>query len=233
MPYLFVAHLIGVAAIALPLFSGFVTKSLSITATAEAHYENAWLCLLAATAGVFWVCGMQITDEVFLRVPRHNESMEKRPIPMGMVVAIGVAAFACLAIGLFPIALYRVLPYPPDYRPYTLPHVVAQLQLMGCAALIYAIARAVRVVPFRAGTILDIDWLYRRPLAIFSRAIAQRLLDATQRFKQAASKGFFSLLDRADQALADDGRNGAFASTGQMAMFAAVMLLIYLIVYYR
>jgi hypothetical protein len=33
--------------------------------------------------------------------------------------------------------------------------------------------------------------------------------------------------------LADDGRRGRFAATGRMAMAAAVMLVIYLLLYYR
>ena len=59
MPWTCAAHLVGVAAISAPLFSGFVTKSLSISAVAESHHLAAWLALLAGTAGVFLVCGLR------------------------------------------------------------------------------------------------------------------------------------------------------------------------------
>lgn len=234
LPWVFAAHLVGVAAIALPLFSGFVTKSLSISATAEAHHEVAWLSLLAATAGVFWVCGMQITDEVFLRPPCHGSRLQPlRQVPLPMKLAMLLAAIACVFMGLYPAGLYRMLPVPPDYHPYTLPHIVGQIQLLACAALVYAAARALGMVPIRQGIYLDFNWLYRRPLAQFARGGSRQLLRWTDSAKQRGVEWIGMGWRRLDRVLADDGQRGAFASTGQMAMCSAVMLLIYLIVYYR
>ena len=53
MPFTFAAYLFAVAAISMPMFSGFVTKSLSVAAVGEAHLQSAWLCLLAANDGRF------------------------------------------------------------------------------------------------------------------------------------------------------------------------------------
>ena len=39
---------------------------MSLTAVAEAHHQAAWIALLVATAGVFFVCGLRLTTDVFL-----------------------------------------------------------------------------------------------------------------------------------------------------------------------
>jgi multicomponent Na+:H+ antiporter subunit D len=61
MPQTTVLCMIGVASIsALPLFSGFVTKSLILEAVADEHRTVIWLLLLFASAGVFHHAGIKI-----------------------------------------------------------------------------------------------------------------------------------------------------------------------------
>ena len=36
-----------------------------------------------------------------------------------MLIAMGLAAVLCIAIGVFPGPLYALLPYPVDFEPYT------------------------------------------------------------------------------------------------------------------
>ena len=52
-----------------------------------------------------------------------------------MLVAMGLAAAACILIGIFPRLLYSQLPYPVDFVPYTARHVLATLGLLGFTGL--------------------------------------------------------------------------------------------------
>jgi multicomponent Na+:H+ antiporter subunit D len=84
-----------------------------------------------------------------------------------------MAAAACILIGVFPALLYRYLPYPVDYAPYTLRHVTATLGLLGFTALgFFALLKHLDPKP---AVSLDTDWFYRRGLP-FALAFVQAAL---------------------------------------------------------
>ncbi|MBU1569259.1 MAG: Na(+)/H(+) antiporter subunit D, partial [Proteobacteria bacterium] len=61
MPMTAVFCIIGAASIsAFPLFSGFISKSLTVAAVAENHQTIIWLMLLFASAGVFHHAGIKV-----------------------------------------------------------------------------------------------------------------------------------------------------------------------------
>jgi multicomponent Na+:H+ antiporter subunit D len=65
-----------------------------------------------------------------------------------------------IAIGCYPPLLYDHLPFPVEYTPYTVEHVVAQLQLLLFTALAFFL-----LLPHWRQTptiTLDFDWFYRR-----------------------------------------------------------------------
>ena len=64
---------------------------------------------------------------------------------------MAIAAALCIGIGVFPSALYSILPFPVTYVPYTEPHVLAQLQLLLFSALAFRVIDA-RVLDLFAGT---------------------------------------------------------------------------------
>ena len=41
-----------------------------------------------------------------------------------MLLGMGIMAFLCIFIGLYPYPLYQILPYPVDFDAYTAPHVI-------------------------------------------------------------------------------------------------------------
>ena len=80
-----------------------------------------------------------------------------------MLLAMGVAAFLCIAIGVFPQPLYDLLPYAVEYVPYTSSHVIEQLQILLFSALAFAVLKRTGIYPLELRSInLDSDWLYRR-----------------------------------------------------------------------
>jgi multicomponent Na+:H+ antiporter subunit D len=91
-----------------------------------------------------------------------------------MLLAMGIAAFFCVALGIYPTPLYRLLPFPVDYEPYTPTHVITQLQLLLFSGLAFAVLKRTGVYPAELRAInLDSDWLYRRlPRLAWSWTIA-------------------------------------------------------------
>lgn len=232
MPWTFACYLVGVAAISAPLFGGFVTKSLTLSAAAEAHEHVAWICLLAATAGVFFVCGPRLVYEVFLKA--HRQIHLGDPLPANMRVAMVVAAAACLILGLTPITLYERLPFETNYRPYTVPHVVGQLQLIAFVLLTYGICHRVGLVPAQpVPRLLDFDALYRGPLRRFVIAAVDRGAAVRDQLARWGGRRAENIGRFAHSRLSDVGIRGSLAGTGQMAMWAAIMLILYLLLYYR
>ena len=77
-----------------------------------------------------------------------------------MLAAMALAAVACVVIGVFPGLLYRHLPNPVDYVPYTLQHVTSTLGMLGFTALgFFLLLKHLDPEPTIS---LDTDWFYRR-----------------------------------------------------------------------
>ena len=163
MPVTAAFCVVGAASIsAFPLFSGFVTKSLTLTAAADAGHTATFFVLLFASAGVLHHSGIKIPFYGFFG---RDSGIRCKEAPLNMLVAMGAAAFLCIAIGVYPQPLYAILPYPVDFEPYTASHVVTQLQLLFFALLAFAVlARKHLETREMPCTNLDADWIYRRLL---------------------------------------------------------------------
>ena len=161
MPRTAIFCLIGAASIsAFPLFSGFVTKSLIMDETANQHHPIIWAILVFASAGVLSHSGIKIPYFTFFG---HDSGLRPNEAPIHMQMAMGFTAFLCVFIGVYPEPLYALLPYEVVYRPYTMSHVVGQLQLLCFALLAFAVLmrRGIHPPEIRAVN-LDVDWIYRR-----------------------------------------------------------------------
>jgi multicomponent Na+:H+ antiporter subunit D len=160
MPWTTGFCIVGGASIsAFPLFSGFVTKSMILTAVAEEGYVVAFLVLLFASAGVFHHSGIKIPFFAFFA---HDSGKRPKEAPFNMLLAMGLAAFLCIGIGVYPAPLYALLPFPVDYTPYTTTHVVTMLQLLLFSGLAFAtLQRTGLYPPELRSTVLDFDFSYR------------------------------------------------------------------------
>lgn len=231
MPWTTGFCIIGAASIsAFPLFSGFVSKSMILAAAAENHYVGVWLVLLFASAGVFHYCGMKIPYFAFFA---HDSERRVKEAPPNMLAAMGLTAALCIGIGIVPEPLYAMLPFPVAYDPYTLSHVVTQLQLLVSSALAFAVLVRSGVYPPQMRAInLDTDWVYRRPLP----RLATAAYGTTQRlnmFVGARLAAAGDVLLRAIESV--HGPRGILArtwTTGGMVIWAAVLLGLYLFLYY-
>jgi multicomponent Na+:H+ antiporter subunit D len=158
MPLTLALYMVGAFAIsAVPLFSGFVSKSMVVSSAGESHRAAIFLLLTLASSGTFLHTGLKLPYYMFFGKDRGLRSHEP---PSNMLVAMGVAAAACVLIGVLPTLLYRYLPYPVDYAPYTARHVVATLGLLGFTALgFFSMLKHLDPEPIIS---LDTDWFYRR-----------------------------------------------------------------------
>ncbi len=161
MPLTALFCLIGAASIsAFPLFSGFVTKSLIMDATAKEHYPIIWAVLVFASAGVLSHSGIKIPYFTFFA---HDSGLRPREAPLNMLFAMFITAFFCVFLGIFPNFLYEILPYQVNYQPYTISHVISQLQLLCFALLAFTVIMKLGFHPPEIRAInLDSDWVYRK-----------------------------------------------------------------------
>ena len=161
MPLTCLFCMIGAASIsAFPIFSGFISKSMIVSAAGHNQLVIVWLILQFASAGVFHHAGIKVPYFTFFS---HDSGLRAKEPPLNMLIAMGIAAFLCVFLGLFPQPLYSILPYPVDYVPYTAAHVVGQLQLLMFGALAFTLLILSGYYPSELRAInLDTDWFYRK-----------------------------------------------------------------------
>jgi multicomponent Na+:H+ antiporter subunit D len=214
---------VGAASIsAFPLFSGFVSKSLILTASAHEGRYIVWAILLFASAGVFHHSGIKIPYFAFFA---HDSGLRPKEAPLHMLLAMGIAAFLCIAIGIFPAAFYSLLPFEVDYVPYTTTHVVTQLQLLIFSALAFAVLVRTGIYPPELKSVnLDFDWTYRRLaprlIAVVSTAISGAWHGVTG-FAMRRVNGFITRLYRSH---GPEGYIARVWPTGSMVLWIAILL---------
>lgn len=185
MPVTMVCCLIGAASIsAFPLFSGFVSKSLILDATATNGYYLVWLALLIASAGVLSHSGIKIPYFTFFA---HDSGKRPAEAPIHMRIAMILTAAGCVIIGVFPGLLYSLLPYEIDYQPYTFDHVLVQMQLLVFALLAFVFLMKTGVHPPEVrATNIDTDVVYRKFIPSIFPVIVTAIVSANRSLRVAA-----------------------------------------------
>jgi multicomponent Na+:H+ antiporter subunit D len=229
MPWTATFCIVGSASIsAFTLFSGFISKSLIRSAVAEQGQYVAWLFLLFATTGVLDHTGNKIP---FLSFFAHDSGIRVREAPWNMLAAMAIAAFLCIALGVWPAPLYALLPYPVEFMPYTTEHVITQSQLLLFAALAFTWLMRTGLYPPELPSLnVDFDVVYRRGLPALTRAIVRTLGPIDRKLRGAALGAFARAID---QIYRHHGPGGVLARTvglGNMVLWVMVMLAGYLLI---
>jgi len=233
MPKTAVLCMVGAASIsAFPLFSGFVSKSMIMSAAVMEGHNWVWLALLFASAGVFHHAGIKIPFFAFFA---HDSRFvaEAREAPTNMLIAMTIAALLCVGIGTFPVYLYDLLPYDTGYWPYDMSHVLAQMQLLAFSALAFTWLKLAHIYPPELKSVnLDAEWLYRRVVPDG----VQKFMTQLTSVKAQVSKHTLAVLGMAQRGLArHHGEHGLLARTwptGSMVLWVAVLLGLSLVLYY-
>ncbi|MBV1883006.1 MAG: Na(+)/H(+) antiporter subunit D [Pseudomonadales bacterium] len=229
MPKTTMLCIVGAASIsAFPLLSGFVSKSMVMTAALENGFDGIWLMLLFASAGVFHHAGIKIPYFAFFA---HDSGLRASDPPTNMLIAMSIAAALCIGIGVYPAALYSVLPYDTGYNPYDATHVLAQTQLLFFSALAFVWLNLRGMYPPELrSTNLDVDWTYRR----FLPSILQRSASSIGKVDKAIRLSFLNGLNRFLGSLSrqQQGPSSLLSKghpAGSMVMWVAVFLATYLL----
>jgi multicomponent Na+:H+ antiporter subunit D len=236
MPWTTVFCIIGAMSIsAFPLFSAFVTKSMIISEVATAGYAVIFLMLMFASAGVLEHSGIKIPYYAFFG---HDSGLRVKEAPFNMLLAMGIAAFISIFLGLPAIFpgfghewLYNLLPYREEAMGYShhhlfsFEHILTQFQLLILAIFAFVLLKRVHAYPpEKRGVILDSDWLYRK----VGYGLATWAGTVWGKAGPAMSAAFFRLTDRAytwiEAAFSPRGELARGGLTGAMAMWTAALL---------
>ena len=228
MPITFLLYMVGAFSIsAFPLFSGFVSKTMVVEAAAVDGRMAIWLMLSLASAGTFLHTGLKLPYFTFLG---KDSGLRPREAPLNMLVAMGIAAFLCVFIGVYPDWLYAMLPTPVDYQAYTMGHVLWELQLLLFTGLGFFVL--LKHVGGEAKISLDTDWIYRRA----GPALLRALITAAQPFRvHIRTRSLLQMERFIDRMFHYNGPDSILARswpTGTIAFWVVAMLMLYLLFYY-
>ncbi len=173
MKWVLALYMVGGASISgIPLFNGFISKSMIISSAGEAHFEWAMLLLMVASIGSFLHTGLKLPYFTWIAPARGLEILdstgmprppvEVRRLPGNMMVAMVIGAALCIFFGIYPFALYEQLPFASTYNPFTLYHFVETAQLLVLSLAIFWLLKG--WIAERPSITLDVDWFYRKPL---------------------------------------------------------------------
>ncbi len=238
MPWTTVFCIIGAMSIsAFPLFSAFVTKSMIISEVATGGYVIVFLMLMFASAGVLEHSGIKIPYYAFFG---HDSGRRVKEAPFNMLLAMGLASFICIFIGLPGFGhewLYRLLPYQEEAMGYSqhhlfsMEHILTQLQLLILAIFAFVLLKRFHVYPPEArGVILDTDWVYRKlgyGLVSWTGTVWAKMGPAMTAAFLSVSGRAFSVIE---SAFSPRGELARGPLTGTMAMWTAALLGIILLI---
>lgn len=192
---------------AFPLFSGFISKSMILAAAGEEHLWLVFLVLLFASAGVLDHSGIKIPFFTFFA---HDSGIRCEEAPTHMLLAMGITAFLCIAIGVYPAPLYAILPSAVDFVPYTTTHVLTQLQLLLFSALAFTVLyRRGLYPPEIPGINLDFDWFYRK----LAPAMVRSSVSGLAGLRDQAVNGLWPNINKLGQKVLSPVKNGGAMET--------------------
>jgi multicomponent Na+:H+ antiporter subunit D len=173
MPIAFWLYMIGGFSISgFPLFNGFISKTMTIEAAELIQRPIIYLLLEGATVGTFLHTGLKLPWNLWLQgreepPPEVRTKLKDSALntPVHMLIGMGILAFLCIFMGVYPKILYDMLPYPVEYIPFTVTRVFSITQMFIFTFLGFWLLRKL-VVGYPTYT-LDTDWLVRIPGKLF------------------------------------------------------------------
>jgi multicomponent Na+:H+ antiporter subunit D len=231
MPLTSIFCIIGAASIsAFPLFSGFVAKSMVLAAAVEEGHPIVWMVLLFASAGVFHHSGIKIPFFAFFA---HDSGIRCKEAPFNMLAAMFVAAFLCIAIGVYPAPLYALLPAAVNFDPYTAGHVLAQAQLLFFSALAFTYLKLSGLYPPEmVGINVDAEWSYRRLLPSAVRAFIATFGPIDHAVRHLAMRGTQRVIVWIFRHHGPEGVLAATMPSGAMVLGVVSVLAVFLVLYF-
>ena len=175
MPIAFWLYMIGGFSISgFPLFNGFISKAMTIEAAEFIQRPIIYLLLEGATVGTFLHTGLKLPWNIWLQGREEPPAKIRAKLkdsafntPVHMLIGMGILAFLCIFMGVYPKILYDMLPYPVEFVPFTVTRVFSITQMFIFAFLGFWILR--KMVRGYPTYVIDTDWLVRIPGKRFLR----------------------------------------------------------------
>lgn len=197
-------YMIGAFSISgFPLFNGFISKSMIVSAAGESHLEVSMLLLILASVGTFLHTGLKLP--YFTWFGESKSEIKVGPVPTNMLVAMGFGAFFCTLFGVHPDLLYRFLPHEVTYEPYTVYHLVEMIQILVFTFIGFWILR--KKLEGEALIALDTDWFYRRSAPLVSRVFVKSVasfFDGSEQLVKRVTDQTIGLANRTDSTALPD-----------------------------
>lgn len=240
MPFTAVFCLIGAGSIAaFPLLAAFVTKAMIISSVIYEAHHNSGLYVIAAmllfaSAGVMEHSGIKVPYFTFFS---HDSGRRVKEAPWNMLVAMGLASALCILFA-FPWGgyqmLYSLMPFDSSgYTPYTVDHVVFQLQLLFAAISAFCLLKKVGLYPSeKRAEILDFDWTYRKLGLGIMRWIGAMWTRLGAGIARIRNQAISSTGRRLYQMFSPAGAMSESAPSGLAAVLTGAMLILVLIFIY-
>jgi multicomponent Na+:H+ antiporter subunit D len=163
MPLVLGLYMVGALSISgVPLFNGFISKTMISDALGDAHLEWPILLLLIATIGTFIHTGLKLP--YFTWFSNQKSEFDLRVVPLNMKIAMGFGAFLSIIFGLSPSLLYNQLPYAIEFKPYSVYNFVEMTQILVLVFVGFWFFK--NHLNIATSISLDTDWFYRRPAAV-------------------------------------------------------------------
>ncbi len=231
MPWTTAFLMIGALSIAAaPAFSGFVSKSLIMSAAMKKGAFVGWMAMILASGAVMLHAGLRLP---YYACFQGSAPPDAKEAPLNMMLAMGATAVLCVGIGAYPAGLYILLPFDVGYEPYTGEHIVTQFQLLAFGALAFFIMTRMGLLKApQRGRIVDADWLTR----VLGYNIASTFLLLARGLWNTVAKAVVGAFTRVENTLSrannPDSILGRPWPTGLMAFWATAMLGAYLVLFY-
>ena len=247
IPLVMIGYMIGAVSISgFPLFNGFVSKTMTITGAAAAHHGILAILLEVAAVGTFLSVGIKLPYFAFWG-GKKVYSGPLKPVPWNMYLGMAIGGSLCFLQGVYPQVLYRLLPFPVDYVPYTAWHVLQSLLLLCFTGFGFYLMRH-KLAP-EAKINLDFDYFYRlvgRLVLLIARVPIERLDNWwTDVYKRAGLRGMLGMgrlttvfdkqgidgvLDNTAYGVRHTGSMVARIQTGRLQDYLAGMVVVALLV---
>jgi len=185
LPWVMVLYMIAALSISgMPLFNGFISKTMTIAGAAEAHRVFLALGMEIAAVGTFISVGIKLPYFAFWGGKKEYKG-ELKPIPVNMYVGMAICGLLCIAQGVYPEMLYKYLPFYSEqfysasygwmemtstvFEPWHLDKVINSGLLLGFSGLAFYLTRSI-ITP-HAYLNLDFDKFYRMIGSVTMKAV--------------------------------------------------------------
>jgi len=197
MPISFWLYMVGGFSISgFPLFNGFISKVMTIEAAELIHNAPVYFLLEGATVGTFLHTGLKLPWNMWLQGRDEppddiRTKLKDSPVntPVHMLVGMGILAFLCILMGIYPKILYDRLPYPVEFIPFTTTRVFSIMQMFIFTFMGFWLLR--KLVTGHPTYTLDTDW----PVRMAGRKVVWFCKEPLMAFASAVDRSVMSLVE--------------------------------------